>query len=502
MSSRITHRQEIPKQPPQERIHNFKEVALGYDEERAVAEAKRCLQCPNKPCVRGCPVGIDIPAFIKEIAERDFAAAAEILREKNSLPAVCGRVCPQEEQCEKSCTLAHKSQPIAIGCLERFVADWELNKSPSHQVTRSPVKTRNPLPATRSPLSVAVIGSGPAGLTVAGELAKLGYSVVIFEALHLPGGVLTYGIPEFRLPKEIVKEEIRYLQSLSVEIKTDYVIGKIETIDGLFKRGFKAVYVAIGAGLPKFMGIDGENLIGVYSANEFLTRVNLMKAYLFPRVATPIKIGRRVGVIGGGNVALDSARTAIRLGAEEVYILYRRSAEEMPARAEEFENAREEGIKFRFLTQPIRIIGDRKRNVRAIECIRMKLGEPDTSGRRRPIPIVGSNFVIELNTVIVAIGTGANSLLPGSAPDLEVNEKGYIKVDAEGRTSKKGVFAGGDIVGGSATVIAAMGMAKRAALAIDRYIRSLRSAGAVRSETSGAVRSETSDKESGKKNFI
>ncbi|OQX52869.1 MAG: glutamate synthase (NADPH), homotetrameric [Candidatus Omnitrophica bacterium 4484_213] len=484
MSSRIMHRQEIPKQPPQERIHNFKEVALGYDEERAVAEAKRCLQCPNKPCVRGCPVGIDIPAFIKKIAERDFAAAAEILREKNSLPAVCGRVCPQEEQCEKSCTLAHKSQPIAIGCLERFVADWEISKSPVSSMQyavgkmkdkRSKIANCQLSVVNYSQPSVAVIGSGPAGLTVAGELAKLGYSVVIFEALHLPGGVLTYGIPEFRLPKEIVKEEVRYLQSLSVEIKTDYVIGKIETIDGLFKRGFKAVYVAIGAGLPKFMGIDGENLIDVYSANEFLTRVNLMKAYLFPRVATPIKIGRRVGVIGGGNVALDSARTAIRLGAEEVYVLYRRSAEEMPARAEEFENAREEGIKFKFLTQPIRIIGGKRRNVRAMECLRMKLGEPDTSGRHRPIPIVGSNFVIELNTVIIAIGTGANPLLPGSVPDLEVNKKGYIKVDAEGRTSKKGVFAGGDIVGGSATVIAAMGMAKRAALAIDRYIRSLRS---------------------------
>ncbi len=476
MPPKISPRQEIPKQSPRERSHNFNEVALGYAQQTAVAEAKRCLQCPDQPCVAGCPVGIDIPGFIRKIAEKNFAAAAKILKEKNCLPAICGRVCPQEDQCEKSCILTQKNQPIAIGYLERFVADWDSQNRRSDfgslQSTENREQKKYSSANCKRP-KVAVVGSGPAGLTVAGELAKLGYYIVIFEALHLPGGVLTYGIPGFRLPKEIVRQEIEYVKNLGVEVKTDYVIGKIKTIDELFSQEFKAVYIAIGAGLPEFMGIAGENLIGVYSANEFLTRVNLMKAYLFPRIATPIRVGRRVAVVGGGDVALDSARTALRLGAEKVYIVYRRSDEEMPARAEEFKNAIDEGINFRFLTQPMKIIGDEKRNVRAIECLRMKLGEPDASGRRRPVPIAGSNFVIDLDTLIIAIGTGANPLLTSSVPDLELNEKGYIKVDVEGRTSKQGVFAGGDIVSGSATVIAAMGMAKRAALAIDSYVKKI-----------------------------
>lgn len=466
----INNRKKIPKQTPQKRICNFEEVVLGYDKKTAIAEARRCLQCPVNPsCIKGCPVKIDIPKFIKKIAQEDFTSAARILKEKNSLPAICGRVCPQEEQCEKACVLAKKNSSIAIGYLERFIADFS-NRLIDQSTNLLTDKSANSQ-QTGKQAKIAVIGSGPAGLTIAGDLVKLGYDVVIFEALHLPGGVLSYGIPEFRLPKQIVRHEVNYIKTLGVEIKTDYVIGKIETIDGLFKKGFKAIYISIGAGLPKFLGISGENLIGVYSANEFLTRVNLMKAYLFPQVATPIRVGRKVAIVGGGNVALDSARTALRLGAKKVYIIYRRSSKQMPARAEEFENACEEGIEFRFLTQPIRIIGNDRRNVKAIECISMMLGSPDASGRARPIPIKKSNFIIDIDTVIIAIGAGPNPLLLNNTADLELDERGYIKVDSNGKTSKKGVFAGGDIVTGSATVISAMGMAKKTALAINDYVK-------------------------------
>ncbi|HRR31214.1 MAG TPA: NADPH-dependent glutamate synthase, partial [Candidatus Sumerlaeia bacterium] len=388
MAKEIPPRQDMPRQPPKVRAANFKEVALGYSEEQALLEASRCLQCKTRPCVGGCPVEIAIPDFIKKISERDYAEAARILKEKNSLPAVCGRVCPQEDQCEKVCVLGKKGEPVAIGRLERFAADWEAMNHPSHQPSaekRSNAKTGR----------VAVVGSGPSGLTLAGDLARLGHRVVIFEALHKPGGVLVYGIPEFRLPKAIVEREIEFIKSLGVEIRTDYVIGRILTIDDLFKEGFDAVYVATGAGLPKFMGIPGENLNGVYSANEYLTRSNLMKAYLFPEYKTPLKNGKKVAVVGGGNVAMDAARTALRLGADAVHLIYRRSRAEMPARIEEVENAEEEGIIFHFLVNPVRILGEVKENetgkwVRAIECIKMELGEPDESGRRSPVPVKGS----------------------------------------------------------------------------------------------------------------
>jgi len=446
------------KQSPLERVHNFEEVNLGYSEEEAIAEANRCLECSSPSCVDGCPVGVDIPGFIKKIKKGDFCSALALIREKNNLPAICGRVCPQEKQCEKKCVLSRKDRAVAIGNLERFVADYC-----SSSFGRADLSL--------SSASVAVVGSGPAGLTTAGDLARLGYSVSVFEALHLPGGVLRYGIPAFRLPKEVLEREIEYIKSLGVEIKTDYVIGKIKGIGDLLKEGAKAVYIGIGAGLPRFLEIEGEDLVGVYSANEFLTRVNLMKAYLFPYVATPVRVGRKVAVIGGGNVALDSARTALRLGAERVFLLYRRSSVEMPARKEEFENAREEGVEFMFFTQPVRIIGGEKREVRGIECVRTELKEKDESGRRSPVPLPNSNFSLEVDSVIIAIGTQANPLLFQDGKELERTEKGYIKVDEEGRTSMKGVFAGGDIVTGSATVISAMGMAKKSALAIDRYIR-------------------------------
>ncbi|RKY38908.1 MAG: glutamate synthase (NADPH), homotetrameric [Candidatus Omnitrophota bacterium] len=446
------------KQSPLERVHNFEEVNLGYSEEEAIAEANRCLECSSPSCVDGCPVGVDIPGFIKKIKKGDFCSALALIREKNNLPAICGRVCPQEKQCEKKCVLSRKDRAVAIGNLERFVADYC-----SSSFGRADLSL--------SSASVAVVGSGPAGLTTAGDLARLGYSVSVFEALHLPGGVLRYGIPAFRLPKEVLEREIEYIKSLGVEIKTDYVIGKIKGIGDLLKEGAKAVYIGIGAGLPRFLEIEGEDLVGVYSANEFLTRVNLMKAYLFPYVATPVRVGRKVAVIGGGNVALDSARTALRLGAERVFLLYRRSSVEMPARKEEFENAREEGVEFMFFTQPVRIIGGEKREVRGIECVRTELKEKDESGRPSPVPLPNSNFSLEVDSVIIAIGTQANPLLFQDGKELERTEKGYIKVDEEGRTSMKGVFAGGDIVTGSATVISAMGMAKKSALAIDRYIR-------------------------------
>ncbi|MEM2227132.1 MAG: NADPH-dependent glutamate synthase [Candidatus Bathyarchaeia archaeon] len=462
MSRRISPRKvPMAEQPPEERIKNFKEVPLGYTPEQAIEEAKRCLQCKEAPCIKGCPVEIDIPAFIKLVAEGRFKEAALKIKEKNALPAICGRVCPQETQCEAVCTLGRRFEPVAIGRLERFVADWE----------REHGGPNVPNPPTKRGKRVAVIGSGPAGLTAAADLAKMGYDVTIFEALHKPGGVLVYGIPEFRLPKAIVEAEVEYVKSLGVEIRTDSVIGRLYSIQELFDMGYSAIFIGIGAGSPMFMGIPGENLNGVYSANEYLTRSNLMKAYLFPEYHTPIKTGKRVAVIGGGNVAMDAARTARRLGAESVYLIYRRSEAEMPARIEERERAKEEGIIFHLLTLPVRIIGDENGRVRAIECIRMELGEPDESGRRRPIPVKGSEFTIEVDTVIVAIGTTANPLLPRSTPGLELTEEGYIIVDEEtGRTSLEGVYAGGDIVTGSATVISAMGAARRAAKAIHEYL--------------------------------
>jgi len=469
----------MPKQEPGVRAHNFNEVALGYSEEQAEIEADRCLQCKNKPCVAGCPVEIDIPAFILKIKDRDFEGAARILKDKNALPAVCGRVCPQEDQCEKTCVLAKTGQPVAIGRLERFAADWEaahLEHPEQEKAASEKEACELQQNSNASPGSVAVVGSGPSGLTLAGDLARMCYRVVIFEAFHKPGGVLVYGIPEFRLPKAIVAREIDYVKSLGVEIRTDQVIGRIKTVDELIEDGFDAVYIATGAGLPRFMNIPGENLNGVYSANEYLTRSNLMKAYLFPEYKTPIKLGRQVAVVGGGNVAMDSARTALRLGAENVHIIYRRSRVEMPARIEEIENAEEEGIQFHLLTNPVRIIGEEKENqkgrwVREIECIRMELGEPDESGRRRPIPIPGSEFRIPMDIVIMAIGTGANPLIASTTKDLEINRWGYIVTDPEtGATSKPGVYAGGDIVTGAATVIEAMGAGRRAARAIHEYI--------------------------------
>jgi len=457
----IPHRVKMAEQLTEERIKNFKEVPLGYTEDEAVEEAKRCLQCKKPSCMTGCPVEIDIPALINLVAERKFLEAVRKIKETNSLPAICGRVCPQEIQCEIKCVVGKKGEPVSIGRLERFVADWERAQGK----VEAPPK---PKPINKK---VAVIGSGPAGLTLASDLAKLGYGVTIFEALHKTGGVLVYGIPEFRLPKAIVQAEVDFVESLGVEIKTNALIGKLYTIQELMDSGYDAVFIGIGAGGPMFMHIPGEGLNGVYSANEFLTRSNLMKAYLFPQYDTPIKKKRRVAVVGAGNVAMDSVRTAIRLGAEEVYLVYRRSEKEMPARIEEIERAKEEGAIFKLLTNPVRILGDEKGWVRAMECIKMELGEPDASGRRRPIPIQGSEFTIEVDAVIMALGTNANPLLPQSTPGLELNKWGYITVDEEtGKTSLKGVYAGGDIVTGSATVILAMGAGRNAAKAIDKYL--------------------------------
>ena len=450
----------MPEQDPLSRIKNFREVALGYGEKEALAEAARCLQCRKRPCVAGCPVEIDIPAFIAAIEKGEFAAAAAKLKEKNNLPAICGRVCPQETQCEAMCTLGKKGEPVAIGRLERFAADFEAAQGETAPPPR-------PRPTGKR---IAVIGSGPAGLTCAGDLARMGHAVTIFEALNSPGGVLTYGIPEFRLPKAIVEREVDYIRSLGVEILLDQVIGCSTTLQELLASGYEAAFIGIGAGLPMFMNIPGENLNGVYSANEYLTRSNLMKAYLFPEYDTPIKRGRRVAVIGGGNVALDSARTALRLGAEKVSIVYRRSRAEMPARAEEITHAEEEGVVFKYLTLPQRILGE-KGWVRGMECLEMELGEPDESGRRRPVPIPRSEFEIGVDLVIMAIGTRANPLLPSSLPELQLNKWGYIEADPEsGRTSLPNVFAGGDIVTGSATVIEAMGAGKRSARAIHHQL--------------------------------
>ena len=449
----------IPKQPPEERIHNFNEVALGYTEEQALKEAERCLQCPKPQCVNGCPVGIDIPSFIQLIKEGDFRGAIRKIREKNNLPAICGRVCPQETQCQKYCVLGKKGDPVSIGRLERFVADWELKNGVE-------IPERNPSTGKK----VAVIGSGPAGLTAAADLARLGHEVVVFEALHAPGGVLMYGIPEFRLPKRIVEAEVDYVKKLGVTIKTDAIIGRLHTIQELLNEGFNAIFIGTGAGLPRFLRLPGENLCGIYSANEFLIRVNLMKAYMFPEYDTPIKIGKKVAVIGGGNVAMDASRCSLRLGAEEVHIVYRRSRAEMPARLEEVENAEEEGIKFDFLTNPVRFHGDEQGWVKQMECIRMRLAEPDESGRRRPVPIEGSNFLMDVDTVIVAIGQTPNPLIQRTTEGLEVGRHGTIIVDENMKTSIEGVYAGGDVVTGAATVISAMGAGKKAAESIHRYL--------------------------------
>jgi len=451
---------EMPEQPPKERVKNFNEVPYGYDKETAIEEAKRCLQCKNKPCIEGCPVEIDIPGFIACIAEGDFDKAAEVVKAKNSLPAVSGRVCPYENQCEGKCTFLKIGDPVAIGRLERFIADYEREKG-----------VKIPKGAASTGKKVAVVGAGPAGLTCAGDLAKRGHAVTVFEALHAPGGVLMYGIPEFRLPKKIVNAEVDYIKKLGVEIKYDIVVGKTITVDELLDE-YDAVFIGTGAGLPRWLRIPGENLDGVYSANEFLTRVNLMKAYRFPEYDTPVKIGKIVATFGAGNVAMDCARTSLRLGAEKSYIIYRRSEVEMPARAEEIEHAKEEGVLFKLLTNPTEFIGDENGLLKQVECIKMKLGEPDDSGRRRPIPIPGSEEIIKIDTALIAIGQSPNPLIPKTVKGLVIEKWGNIKTDDNGRTSIPGLFAGGDIATGAATVILAMGAGKRAARAIDAYIRS------------------------------
>jgi glutamate synthase (NADPH/NADH) small chain len=453
-------RQKMPEQDPKVRGKNFNEVPFGYSEETAIREAQRCLKCKKPGCVAGCPVEIDIPGFISMIETGDFIGAAKKIKETNALPAVCGRVCPQEEQCEVKCVLAKKGDPVAIGRLERFAADYERNAG----------KVDVPKIAASTGKKIAVVGSGPAGLTVAGTLRLLGHDVTVFEALHKTGGVLVYGIPEFRLPKAIVEAEVDYLKKMGVKFITNYVIGKIRTVDTVLSE-YDAVFLGTGAGLPLFLGVPGENLNGVYSANEYLTRSNLMKAYLFPKYDTPIVLGKNVAVIGGGNVAMDSARTALRLGADNAYIIYRRSLEEMPARKEEVHHAMEEGIQFHILTNPIGFIGDENNWVREIECQKQELGEPDDSGRRRPVPIKGSEFRIPVDTVVVAIGNSPNPLVPATTPGLDTGRKGNIVADEEtGLTSREGVYAGGDIVTGAATVILAMGAGRKAAQAMHAYV--------------------------------
>lgn len=450
----------MPKQELKERVQNFKEVALGYTEEQAVLEAKRCLQCTQPKCMEGCPVEIDIPIFIKLIGERKFDEAIKKIKEKNSLPAICGRVCPQEEECQKNCVIGKAGDPISIGRLERFVADYEMKKD-----------TKVPSGPSPTGKKVAVIGAGPAGLTAAADLAKEGHEVTIFEALHKPGGVLVYGIPEFRLPKKIVAAEADYVGKLGVTIRPNALIGRLFTIPELLEKWFDAVFIGTGAGLPRFLRVPGENLGGIYSANEFLIRVNLMKSYAFPKYDTPIRIGKKVVVIGAGNVAMDSARSALRLGADEVYIVYRRSREEMPARAEEIENAQEEGIIFKLLTNPTKFFGDDKGWVTQMECIKMQLGEPDETGRRRPIPIEDSEFLMDIDTAIIAVGRSPNPIIQRTTEGLETTKRDTIVVDeATGQTSLEGVYAGGDIVTGEATVISAMGAARRAARSIHEYL--------------------------------
>ncbi len=453
-------RQPMPEQEPQERRENFEEVPLGFSPEVAELEASRCLECKNPKCVIGCPVEIDIPGFISLIKKGDYSAASTRLKEKTALPAVCGRVCPQESQCEEVCILGRKDDPVAIGRLERFVADW----------AREKVDSALPAMAPKTGKSVAAIGSGPASITVAGDLILKGHDVTVFEAFHKTGGVLVYGIPEFRLPKDIVQYEIDNLAEIGVKFELNSVVGRTETVDELLER-FDAVFIAVGAGLPRFMRIPGENLIGVFSANEYLTRANLMKAYLFPEYDTPIVRGKNVAVLGAGNVAMDAARTALRLGAERVRIVYRRSREEMPARAEEIHHGEEEGVEFYLLTIPIKFIGDHKGRVKAMECLKMELGEPDESGRKRPVPLEGSNFELETDLVVIAVGAGANPLITSTTPGLEVNDWGYIVAEPEtGKTKKRRVWAGGDIVSGQATVILAMGAGRIAANSIHQYL--------------------------------
>ena len=451
------NRMPMPKQIPAERVRNFEEVALGFTRELAMEEASRCIQCKKPLCVEGCPVEIDIPGFIKGIAEGDFKSAIRILKKKNALAAVCGRVCPQEEQCEKLCVMGKKMEPVAIG---RFAADWEAAEG----------KVEFPEMAKKTGKKIVVIGAGPAGITVASDLIVLGHEVVIFEALHEPGGVLFYGIPEFRLPKAIVKREVDYVQELGVKLRCDYVVGKTRTIASLMDE-YDAAFIGAGAGLPWFLGLEGENLNGVYSANEYLTRVNLMKGYLFPDFDTPIKRPRKVAVTGGGNVAMDSARTALRLGADEVHIVYRRSRQELPARLEEVENAEEEGVIFDFLTLPVKYVGDDHGWLTGMECLRMELGEPDDSGRRRPVPIKGSEFFLEADASVCAIGNSPNPLIPQTTPELETGRKGNVVADDEtGKTSMDRVWAGGDVVTGAATVILAMGAGRKAARSIHEYL--------------------------------
>lgn len=456
-------RQPMPEQPPQVRVGNFREVPFGLTPDLAILEATRCIQCKNPQCVKGCPVSVQIPEFIDLVAKGKFIEAARKIKETNALPAVCGRVCPQEEQCEMPCVLGKKGEPVAIGRLERFVADFER------------VTGNVEIPGVGAPTGkrVAVVGAGPAGLTVAGDLVQFGHDVTIFEALHKAGGVLMYGIPEFRLPKEIVQAEVDYIRNLGAKLECNAVIGKSITIDELLEEeGFDVVFVGTGAGLPYFMNIPGENLIGVYSANEYLTRANLMKAYKFPESDTPLNKATNVAVVGGGNVAMDAARTAKRMGAKNVYLVYRRSKKEMPARIEEVHHAEEEGIEFHLLTNPIVYHGDDESRVNAVECQKMELGEPDASGRRRPVVIKGSEFKLAVDTVIVSIGNGANPLVPSTTPGLDTNKWGNILADQEtGKTSKKGVFAGGDIVIGAATVILAMGAGRKAAAAMHEYLK-------------------------------
>ncbi|MBQ9953674.1 MAG: NADPH-dependent glutamate synthase [Clostridia bacterium] len=460
MADMRLEKQPMPQLAPEIRNKNFEEVALGYTEEQAVAEANRCLQCKHQPCVGGCPVQIDIPAFIQKVQQRDFEGAYQIISAQSALPAVCGRVCPQETQCEGKCVRGIKGEPVAIGRLERFVADWHMAN-----VKEPPVKPES------NGKKIAIIGSGPAGLTCAGDLARKGYEVTVFEALHVAGGVLVYGIPEFRLPKAIVAKEIEGLKAMGVKVETNMVIGRVLSVDDLFAMGFEGIFIGSGAGLPRFMGIPGENLKGVFSANEYLTRVNLMKAYL-PDSETPIQRGKKVAVVGGGNVAMDAARCAKRLGAEEVYIVYRRSMEEIPARAEEIHHAIEEGIIFKTLTNPTEILGDEHQNVVGMTCLEMELGAPDESGRRRPMVKEGSEHRLDTDVVIMAIGTSPNPLIRSTTPGLETNKWGCIVTEEEsGKTSREGVYAGGDAVTGAATVILAMGAGKQAAKAIDEYLK-------------------------------
>jgi len=451
---------EMPKQTVEKRIHNFDEVALGFDEHLAIDEASRCLNCPKPQCKKGCPVEVPIPEFIQLVKERKFGEAAQKIKEKNALPAVCGRVCPQEEQCQKFCVLGIRGDPVGIGRLERYASDWE----------RLNVKLE-PQKIEYTGGNVAIVGSGPAGLTVAADLAKMGHKVTIFESLHTAGGVLMYGIPQFRLPKEIVQAEVEYVKSLGVELYLDSTIGLLKTISELFNGGYDAVFIGSGAGLPNFLHVPGENLKGIYSANEFLIRTNLMKAYKFPEYDTPIRVGKKVGVVGAGNVAMDSARCALRLGAERVYIIYRRSRDEMPARAEEAENAEEEGIEFNLLTNPVRFIGNDRGFLEKVECVKQRLSEPDQSGRRRPEPIKGSEFTLEIDTAVIAIGQSPNPIIQQTTEGLQTTRHGTIVVNEESmQTTLTGVYAGGDVVSGAATVISAMGAGKKAAKAINDYI--------------------------------